>query len=60
MTPAQQVTQAFKAAHACGFKPHQITPTGEGFELRKSGKPVLLLTHQAAHEFAQEMAEASL
>lgn len=46
------------AIGALKLKRHQLVSTREGVEIRQQGKPVLLLTHQAALDFAREREEA--
>lgn len=46
------------ALNALRLKRHHLVSTSEGVEIHQPGKPVLLLTHQAARDFANAVAEA--
>ncbi|MDO8912339.1 MAG: hypothetical protein Q8N10_03515 [Phenylobacterium sp.] len=46
------------AIGALKLKRHNIVSTREGVEIHQMGKPVLLLTHQAALDFARECQES--
>jgi hypothetical protein len=46
------------ALNALKIKRGRFVGTHKGVEIHQPGKPVLLLTHEAAHDFANEIAEA--
>jgi hypothetical protein len=48
----------FNAIGALRLKRHHLVSGPDGVEIHQPGKPVLLLTHQAAHDFAQQIEEA--
>lgn len=46
------------AIQALRLRRHRLVSTPDGIEIHQPGKPVLLLTHGAARDFAHEMEEA--
>jgi len=48
----------FTSVAALKLKRAEFRHTSEGVEIHQPGKPVLLLTHEAAMRFANEVAEA--
>ena len=46
------------AINALRLKAHRLRATPGGVEIHQRGKPVLLLTHEAARDFAQQIEEA--
>lgn len=54
----ETITAVASAIGALKLKRHHLISTREGVEIRQMGKPVLLLTHQAALDFARECQEA--
>lgn len=46
------------AVSALKLKRARLVSTREGVEIHQQGKPVLLLTHDAAIQFAKDVAEA--
>lgn len=46
------------ALNALKIKRGRLVSTRQGVEIHQQGKPVLLLTHEAARAFANEIAEA--
>jgi hypothetical protein len=46
------------AVNALRLKHGRLVGTREGVEIHQRGKPVLLLTNEAARQFAQEIEEA--
>jgi len=48
----------FNAISALKLKRHQLVSTREGVIIRQQGRPDLLLTHEAARQFAQGQQEA--
>lgn len=51
-------TDMFNAIAALKLKRHRLVSTSEGVEVHQPGKPVLLITHRAASDFAHEVEEA--
>lgn len=47
------------AISALRLKSHRLVSTPEGVEVHQVGRPVLLLTHRAASDFARMIDEAS-
>lgn len=54
----EMAADMFNAIGALRLKRHRLVSTSEGVEVHQPGKPVLLLTHQAARDFAHEFEEA--
>lgn len=48
----------FTAIAALKLRAHRLVSTSEGVEVHQPGKPVLLLTHQAARDVAHQREEA--
>lgn len=51
-------TDMFTAIAALRLKSHRLVSTSQGVEIHQPGRPVLLLTHAAAHEYAAQVEEA--
>lgn len=49
----------FTAIAALRLKAHRLVSTSEGVEIHQPGRPVLLLTHGAASDFAHHQQEAN-
>lgn len=54
----EMAADMFNAIGALRLKRHRLVSTADGVEIHQPGKPVLLLTHQAARDFAHEFGEA--
>lgn len=54
----EMAADMFNAIGALRLKRHHLVSTSEGVEVHQPGKPVLLLTHQAARDYAHEFEEA--
>lgn len=55
----EMAADMFNAIGALRLKRHHLVSGPDGVEIHQPGKPVLLLTHQAARDFAHEFEEAS-
>ncbi|MDB5445666.1 MAG: hypothetical protein JWQ97_983 [Phenylobacterium sp.] len=49
----------FNAIAALKLKRHTLRSTPDGVEIHQPGRPTLLLTYRAAHDYAAEVEEAS-
>lgn len=49
----------FNALAALKLKRHELVSTSDGVEIHQPGRPVLLLTHGAAADFAHHQQEAN-
>ena len=58
MTLQSDALAVLNAINAMRLKRHHLVSTSEGVEIHQPGKPVLILTHQAARDFANAVAEA--
>ena len=58
MTMIKDTLAIATAIGALKLKRHQLRGVGDGVEIHQPGKPVLLLTHEAARRFANDVAEA--
>lgn len=45
----------FNALAALRLKRHRLVSTSEGVEIHQPGRPALLLTHEAARTYAQQV-----
>ena len=56
--PIETIAAVASAIGALKLKRAQVVSTRDGVEIHQQGRPVLLLTHQAALDFARECQEA--
>lgn len=54
----EMAADMLNAISALRLKRHQLVATSEGVEVHQPGKPVLLLTHAAAADYAGQVEEA--
>lgn len=54
----EAAANTFAAIDALRLKRHRLVSTPDGVEIHQPGKPVLLLTHQAARDYAHQIEEA--
>lgn len=54
----EMAADMLNAISALRLKSHRLTSTPDGVEIQQPGKPTLLLTHEAARQFAHEIEEA--
>lgn len=54
----EMAADMFTAIAALRLKAHRLVSTNQGVEIHQAGRPVLLLTHAAASDFAAQVEEA--